>query len=44
MLTNVLRALVNNLFKKSFYEEKKKNNILTVFFISNKNSVKTFLK
>ena len=26
MLTDALRAMVNNLFKKSFFEEKKKNN------------------
>ena len=32
MLTNALRALVNNLFKESFYRKrKKKNNILIVF-------------
>ena len=43
MLTNIFRALVNNSFKKSFYE-KKKINILTVFFISYKSDVKTFLK
>ena len=43
MLTDVLRAMVNNIFKESFYG--KKINILTIFFfISNKNSVKTFLK
>ena len=39
---NALRIIVNNPFKKSFYE--KKINILTVFFIFHKNSVKTFLK
>ena len=47
MLTNALRALVNNLFKKSFYEKKNSINVLTVFFfilISHKNVVKTFLK
>jgi len=45
MLTSTLRALVKNLVKESFYEEKKKTiNILTVFFISQKNDVKTFLK
>ena len=31
MLTNALRALVNNLFKESFYEKKKNFNVLTVF-------------
>ena len=32
MLTNALRALVNNLFKESFYRKrKKKKNILIVF-------------
>ena len=45
MLTDVIRVLVNNLFKKSFYEKRKKAiNVLTTFFISNKNDVKTFLK
>ena len=45
MLTDVIRILVNNLFKESFYGEKKKTiNILTAFFISHKNDVKTFLK
>ena len=44
MLTNTLRALVNNLFKESFYTKKKTINILTVFFIFHKNSIKTFLK
>ena len=39
---NALRALVNNLFKESFYG-KKKINIFTVFFISHKSGVKTFL-
>ena len=43
MLTNALRALVNNLFKESFYEEKKIN-VLTVYFISHKSGVKNFLK
>ena len=43
MLTNVLRVLVKNSFKESFYG-KKKINVLTVFFISHKSSVKTFLK
>ena len=46
MLKNVLRVLVNNLFKQSFYEERKKKtiNVLIAFFISHKSSVKTFLK
>jgi len=46
MLTNTLRALVNNLFKESFYEKRKKKtiNILTTFFIFYKNGVKTFFK
>ena len=39
-----LRALINNLFKESFYGKKKLINVLTAFFISHKNSVKTFLK
>ena len=43
MLTNVLRVLVNNLFKESFYGEKKIN-VLTVYFISHKSGVKNFLK
>ena len=43
MLTNVLRVLVKNSFKESFYG-KKKINVLTAFFISHKSSVKTFLK
>ena len=34
MLTNVLRALVKNLVKESFYGKEKKINIFTVFFIS----------
>ena len=47
MLTNVLRVLVNNPFKKSFMgnEKKKKTiTILTAFLISHKNGIKTFLK
>ena len=40
MLTSALRALVKNSVKESFY--KKKKNVLTVFFISHKNDVKTF--
>ena len=45
MLTNALRALVNNPFKESFYGEKKKTiKVLTVFFISHKSGVKIFQK
>ena len=43
MLTNVLRALVNNSFKENSHG-KKKFNVLTVFFIFHKNCVKIFLK
>ena len=43
MLMDAIRAIVNNIFKESFYG--KKINILTIFFfIFNKSSVKTFLK
>ena len=43
MLTSVLRALVKNQVKESFYREKKKTiNVLIAFFISHKNDVKTF--
>ena len=42
MLTS---ALVNYPVKKKIYEKRKKIiNILTIFFISHKNNVKTFLK
>ena len=48
MLMNALRALVNNLFKENLYEKRKEKkkaiNVLTVFFISHKSDVKTFLK
>ena len=46
MLTSALRALVKNPVKESFHwkREKKKINVLTAFFISYKNDVKTFLK
>ena len=44
MLTNALKALVNNPFKKKFMGKEKKINILTAFFISHKNCVKIFLK
>ena len=39
-----LGHLLNNPFKENFYEKKKVINILTVFFISHKSDVKTFLK
>ena len=44
MLMSVLRALVKNPIKESFYEKRKKKaiNILTVFFISYKSDIKTF--
>ena len=32
MLTDALKTMVNNLFKKKFYREKKIINILTIFF------------
>ena len=38
-----LKALVKSLIKESFYEEKKIN-VLTIFFITHKSDVKTFLK
>ena len=43
---SALRALVKNPVKESFYEKRKKKtiNVLTVFFISHKSNVKTFLK
>ena len=46
MLTSVLRILINNLFKESFYRKRKKKviNVLIAFFISHKIDVKTFLK
>ena len=47
MLTDAISAFVNNLFKENFYEkrkEKKAINVLTIFFISHKSDVKTFLK
>ena len=46
MLTSALMALVNNPLKESFYGKWKKKviNILTVFFISHKSGIKTFLK
>ena len=46
MLTDALKTMVNNLFKKKKFTEKKKTiNILTIFFfISHKSNIKTFLK
>ena len=46
MLVSVLKILVNNPYKESFYGKWKKKviNILTVFFISHKSGIKTFLK
>ena len=47
ILTDVLRAMVNNPFKEIFYVKRKKKkviNILTAFSISHKSCVKTFLK
>ena len=38
MLTSALRILVKNPIKESFYEKK---NVFIVFFISDKNDVKT---
>ena len=43
ILTDALRAMVNNPFKENFYIKRKKK-VLTTFFISHKNGVKTFLK
>ena len=43
MLTDALRALVNNLIKESFNEKKKKTIIVLIaFFISHKRNVKIF--
>ena len=45
MLTDTLRVIVNNSFKENFYKKKKKTiNILRVYYISYKSSIKTFLK
>ena len=46
ILTNVIRALVNNPFKENFYGKRKEKtiNVLTAFFISYKSGIKTFLK
>ena len=42
------KTMVNNLFKESFYEKRKRKkktiNVLTVSFIFYKSNVKTFLK
>ena len=35
--------MINNSFKENFYG-RKKINVLTAFFISNKSDIKTFLK
>ena len=40
MLTSVFK----NPYRESFYWKKKTINILTVFFISHKSGIKTFLK
>ena len=45
MLTDVLKAMVNNLFKENFSKKIKKSiNVLTTFSISHKSDIKTFLK
>ena len=46
ILTDALRAIINNSFKESFYRKRRKTiiNVLTIFSISNKSDVKTFLK
>ena len=45
MLIVVIRAMINNLFKVSFYKKKKKIiNILTILSIFYKRSVNNFLK
>ena len=47
MLTDTLRKMANNSFKENFYGKRKKKkaiNVLTVFFISHKSGVKTFLR
>ena len=41
---NVLKTLVNNSLKKNYEKRKKTINIFTIFFISHKSDVKTFLK
>ena len=42
MLTDVSRIIVNNSFKENFYKKKKTINILRVYYISYKSSIKTF--
>ena len=48
MLTNALRALINNSLKKALIgkekEKKKVIYVLIVFFIFHKSNIKTFLK
>ena len=45
MLTNALRALINNPFKESFYKKKKSNLCFgKIFFFLHKSDVITFLK
>ena len=44
LLIDILKLIVNNSFKKKFYEKKKVINVLTDFIIYHKNNVKTFLK
>ena len=45
MLTDVLRTMINNPFKKKFIgKEKKTITILTAFSISHKSGIKNFLK
>ena len=46
MLIDILGVIINNPLKEKFYGKRKKKtiNILTVFFISHKSDIKTFLK
>ena len=46
MLTDVLRTMINNPFKKKIYRKRKKKTItiLTAFSISHKSGIKNFLK
>ena len=46
MLIDILGVIINNPLKEKFYGKRKKKtiNILTVFFISHKSGIKTFLK
>ena len=44
MLTIIFKALIKNLIKESFYEKKKKINILIAFYIFHKSDIKIFLK